>query len=544
MNVLKTLLNNIWSPIRTFLTAPHKLLTVPGRLWSMSIPAKGAWLTFLFLLVCALTLFISWRLDPERLENSWSFWTPGKLAIVIPLGLLTPWVVYWALRLWLEGEVSPFPDIDEAWRGGLQALAAQGIDLREAPLFLILGSSGPEFERALFDASRLETSVKGAPGGRGALAWYATPEGVFLVASQVGCLSKLATEGQRVVLENAVVPALEERDADGSGSDDIRGTMVGGAAGAAAPREPRAGSGPKPRGGADIRGTMRLASAYDEDALEAGAAPVAVEKKPIALAKEEFSLQVKRLEHLGRLMRRARQPLCPVNGILTLVSFPVLQWSSASGPQVQRALKEDLRAVQRAVEVRCPVTTLVVGLEEETGFRELVRRVGRDNTRNNRFGHGYGVWNPPTAENVQALVAHACGAFEDWVYNLFREKNSLSKPGNARLYALLCKVRRDVQQRLSNVLVAALAPEPEKGSAPLEPLLFSGCYFAGTGGQDDRQAFVKSVFDKLPDLQEDLEWTDEALAREQRLRRGAFVAWCVDAALLAGVAGLLYWRFR
>lgn len=541
MNLLRTLLTNLWNPIRAFLTAPQKLLTVPGRLWAMSIPAKGAWLTFLFLVVCAITLFVSWRLDPERLDNSWSFWTPTKLMIVIPLGLLTPWVVYWALRIWLEGEASPFPDIDEAWRAGLHALSADGIDLRESPLFLVLGSSGPELERALFDASRVDLSVRGAPGNRAALAWYASPDGVYLVASQVGCLSRLAAEGLRIVLENAVLPALEERDTDGSGSDDIRGTMVGGAAGGGGPREKRSASA-RP-GGSEIRGTMRIGGGYDDETIEGGEQPAAVEKKPIQLSKEDYTLQVKRLEHLGKLLRRARQPLCPLNGVLTLLSFPVLQWSSASGPQVQRAMKEDLRALQRAVEVRCPVTTLVVGLEEETGFRELVRRVGRENTRNNRFGHGYGVWNPPTAENLAALVAHACGAFEDWVYNLFREKNSLSKPGNARLYALLCKVRRDLQNRLANVLVAGLAVDADKGAAA-EPLLFSGCYFAGTGVQDDRQAFVKSVFDKLPDLQEDLEWTEAALAREQRLRRGALTVWLIDAVLLAGLAALIYGRFR
>lgn len=540
MNALKSLLNALLAPLRLLLQ-PQKILSLPRRLISISIPAKGAWLTFLFLIVCALTVFGFWYFNPQRLDDSGAFWTRGKLAVVIPLGLLTPWVVYWALRLWLEGEASPFPDIDEAWRAGVQALAQQGVDLREMPVFLVLGSSGSDLERAVFEASRLDLPIKGVPTGRPALAWYAGPSGVYLVASQVGCLSRLASEGNRIIAEGAVARTAAEPDLDdSSGPTDIRRTL---APGAAPQREKRPAAPAAAARGADIRGTMRLSSASDDGDEDSGAASAVVEKKPIALGKDEFTLQVRRLEYLGRLLRRVRNPLCPLNGVLTLLSFPVLQWSSASGPQVQRALKEDLRAVQRAVELRCPVTALVVGLEDETGFRELVRRVGRDNSRSSRFGRGFGVWNPPTPDQLHALVAHACGAFEDWVYNLFREKNSLSKPGNARLYALLCKVRRDVQTRLGNVLAAALAPETDKAS-DYEPLLFSGCYFAGTGAQEDRQAFVKSVFDKLPEMQEDLEWTQAALDRERRLRRFATLAWAVDALLFVAVVAIGYLQFR
>lgn len=45
---------------------------------------------------------------------------------------------------------------------------------------------------------------------------------------------------------------------------------------------------------------------------------------------------------------------------------------------------------------------------------------------------------------------------------------------------------------------------------------FGGCYFAATGDKEDQRAFVRGVFDKLTDLQEDLEWTSAAITRSRR----------------------------
>ncbi len=137
-------------------------------------------------------------------------------------------------------------------------------------------------------------------------------------------------------------------------------------------------------------------------------------------------------------------------------------------------------------------------MEEESGFQELVRRVGRDRAARQRFGKGFSLSNPPIPERVEALSAHACGSFEAFVYALFREKGSLSKPGNTRLYSLLCKIRRNVQTRLGNILVAGYAAESEQ-EADAEPFFFGGCYFAAVGDTEDRQAFVRGILDKMPD---------------------------------------------
>jgi hypothetical protein len=171
-----------------------------------------------------------------------------------------------------------------------------------------------------------------------------------------------------------------------------------------------------------------------------------------------------------------------------------------------------------------------------------VRRVGRDAAMRQRFGKGFNVQNPPLPERLDALATHACGAFEDWVYALFREKKALAKPGNTKLYALLCNIRRNVRSRLANLMVAGYARDTD-ADAKSEPLMFGGCYFAATGETEDRQAFVKNVFDKLPEQQEELQWTEAAYAQDEKFQRLARLALTFDTLLLATLVVLVWYKF-
>jgi hypothetical protein len=266
-----------------------------------------------------------------------------------------------------------------------------------------------------------------------------------------------------------------------------------------------------------------------------------VEKRVVKLPQQDATEQQRRLEYVCRLVRRIRQPLCPVNGILALLPFGLIQRSAPEAIELQRAIQRDLAAVRQALMVRCPVTAMMIGLEEESGFQELVRRVGRDRALGQRFGKGFSLTNPPLGERMEALGTHACGAFEDWVYTLFREKGALSKPGNTKLYALLCKIRRNVQGRLGDILANGFGYDPDKESGN-QALLFGGCYFAAPGDTEDRQAFVKGVFDKLPEQQEELEWTESAICQDQKYHTLANVCFCLGTVLLLGLAGMIVKR--
>jgi hypothetical protein len=183
------------------------------------------------------------------------------------------------------------------------------------------------------------------------------------------------------------------------------------------------------------------------------------------------------------------------------------------------------------------VTALVEGMEKERGFRELVRRVGPQRAAVQRFGRRYDVRSPAASQELSALCEHVCGVFEDWIYALFREKDSLARPGNTHLYGLLCTVRSRLKGRLGEILARGFGHDARQHAGD-EPILFSGCYFAATGETDDRQAFVKGVFDKLVEEQEHVEWTARSGVLERRYRWLAVGGGLVALAAVA-VSGLL-----
>ena len=73
------------------------------------------------------------------------------------------WVAWylWGL-LAMPGEGPEFQDIYDAWQQAMLALKQAGIDVRETPLFLILGR--PETgEESLFAAAQLQMPVRLEP---------------------------------------------------------------------------------------------------------------------------------------------------------------------------------------------------------------------------------------------------------------------------------------------------------------------------------------------------------------------------------------------
>jgi hypothetical protein len=185
-----------------FLTAPFRRLSLPGR--------AGCAL-FLFLLLLVLVAWTFYFLNPIhvpwRHAMSWS-----RMGIVLALVVVTPLTLYWALRCWLIRYQSRFPDIDRAWDAGMQALRNNGISFRTTPVFVVLGSPSPEMERSLMDASHREFLVRGVPEGPAPLHWYANDEGIYLVCSEIGWISRLnRVVHQQTVKEESSLDSLTAR---------------------------------------------------------------------------------------------------------------------------------------------------------------------------------------------------------------------------------------------------------------------------------------------------------------------------------------------
>jgi hypothetical protein len=521
-----------------------------------------------------------------------SFMSPWRFVAVILLAIATPVAVYFALRLWLQGDVSRFPDIDYAWKAGMDALRESGIPLNGTPLFLILGSTNEAQEKAIMDAAGLRMRVACTPEGPAPLHWYANPDGIFLFCTESCLLSAFSrieekneastttTDTIRFSTQVAPVEPVEtrvpvqnqpsqNRDAavepnqpsatpggPEGGSDQPSGTImldqflsVGQEQSPPAPSiSESTADGPKNQ----RRGTVTLPGPMTPTENAPPSTPTAPQpagptaqpsqQRPdamdqVVISSREATNQLQRLQYVCHQLRLARQPLCPINGVLTLIPFEGVQ-GRASADELQRAIKSDVGTLQRELDLRCPVTAMIVGLESERGFRELVRRVGSERASSQRFGRRYEVRALATAEELYALSTHVCGAFEDWIYTLFREQGALSRPGNTKLYSLLCKIRCTLKTRLGDVLGGGFGYD-ERQDADDMPVPFSGCYFAAIGPTADRQAFVRGVVDKLLDEQEQVEWTQRAIRRDLRYHRLAALGIATNVVLAATLAAML-----
>jgi hypothetical protein len=411
-------------------------------------------------------------------------------------------------------------------------------------LFLLIGSPGEFLERALFDAGKLSLTVRQFPEGDNALHWYATSDAIYLVATKVGCLSKVAANGERVLeLDRKRKLSPEAAAADEPRSKrDLRMTV-----GADEPdlRESLAVAGAGHAVGGSHRGTMEIRST---DEIRGSGTfltgeRLAAPRERVHLGHDDWQQEPKRLRYLCRLLRRTRQPFCPINGALSLLSYAVVQRGDEDAAEVQKAARADLTTLARELRLRFPVLALMTGMETEAGFGELIRRIGGERAMRQRFGKGFLAWDENSPEQLGALCIHACGAFEAFIYEMFKEKGALASDdkasGNRKLYTLLCQVRRDFQKRLDGILVRGFTHD-EEAEGKLPPLLFGGCYFAATGDTSSSRGFVRGVLrDRLTDpeerdgpLYENLEWSPSMLREDAWYRRLAFAGFAIDAILL------------
>ncbi|MEK6235632.1 MAG: hypothetical protein N2C14_13065, partial [Planctomycetales bacterium] len=198
LTLIRTVFSSISIFFQTLFMSPWRIFVAPTRwLVGMSVPGRGAALVVIFQLVCVVSMVILYFThETPRAWNlvfGYKYWLP-----ILGLMIVIPFVFYHMLRVWLEGTPSLYPDIDDAWKAGLQALERKGIRLDRTPLFLILGTDKEQSEKDLMNASRMEMLVEDAPQGQQALHWYADGDAVYLFCTRTSCLSKLATEAARI----------------------------------------------------------------------------------------------------------------------------------------------------------------------------------------------------------------------------------------------------------------------------------------------------------------------------------------------------------
>ncbi|MEL6109621.1 MAG: type VI secretion protein IcmF/TssM N-terminal domain-containing protein [Planctomycetota bacterium] len=266
------------------------------------------------------------------------------------------------------------------------------------------------------------------------------------------------------------------------------------------------------------------------------AAPVTV---PLVSATKKIALpdaldtsdQLERLQYVCRLLRKRRQALCGINGAVTLLPFELSQVGPLQLAAIAQSARNDVTALQTTLGVRSPVTALLVGLEREAGFVELVRRLG-DDLLSRRLGGRFDLRSRPTPNELNTHSDRLCDAFEDWVHRLFSRDDGLEQQrGNRKLYSLTCRIRHELKPRLRIVLGQAFGCDSTADKND-ESFFFSGCYFAGSGVETGQPAFVKGVLsDKLIEEQSKVQWSSETTKLNTLVRIIRFAGWLIAVTL-------------
>ena len=530
------------SPFTRLFSWPARFLGFPKRLLGLSLPARVAWVLAIFLVLCV-TGYSGLVVFREGWSGLWDRLNPGYFLLMLLLLFGLPTAAYWTARYWIEVESSAFPDIDAAWKAGLDSIGKAGIDLGTTPLYVALGIHDANSAGTLMNASGWELLVDGMPGGATPLRWYASRDAVIVFCLDA-CALSLCHAPQREDVSSSNVHR------GGGGASNIRQTLVVGGGGASeverdsrrkgirgtmladAPMEPEPMAAPS-RPAMGLRGTM--IAGVSEPMMAAGAAESQTTTRNVD--RVELSQQADRLARVCCLAKQSRQPYCTINGVIAFVNWKLI--SSQQANSLPMALRQDTLTMVEQCGIHAPLLVVVGGMENEIGFTELVRRVGDERAQGNRFGQGFNHQASPSQQQMIALASNAAGAFEGWVYDLFRQPDCLSRANNDKLFAMLCRIRSIVQPQLTDLFVGfseSVSPEQPRS------LFLGGCYFAATGGGKTRQAFVRSVLSKLVEMQEELQWTDKSLREESRFRGMVQLLTVTNGLLIVFILGVIVWK--
>lgn len=443
----------------------------------------------------------------------------GQLLVFIGI------VLYWFYLLWFApADASPFPDIEEAWREGMTALAQAGVKLPEVPLFLLLGRPATS-EEHLFQATGLKLVVKMTPANpRAPVHVFADREAVYVTCQGASLLGKLAgILSLEDVLETPPPAATES-------VEDLDKTQL---------------AGRKEQGIIEL---LRESAGHEATPSRKRAMRRAALGKPLGSdflsSPTEIALCKARLAYLCQLIQRDRQPFCAANGFLVMIPLGGTD-TPAEAQLTAQALQEDLNVARQETRLDCPLAAMVVDMEELPGFTEFIQRQPLSelgNRRGSGFPMATRLSREETLEQVRISLTWVCTTYlQDSVYRVFATE-SVGKPdvapliaGNTRMMLLL-----DEMNARADSLVAIL----QQAVAPTNDTLlrYAGCYLSATGPKGS-QAFVAGVLQKLVKEQSSVSWTENALQEDAQSRTWATYYMAASFVLAVLWVLLLIWLF-
>jgi hypothetical protein len=508
----------------------------------------------LFAILYGLYILNGYLQLPKVLHSVLPVLHPYWLPLLFLLLYLMGWFAWGLWQLTGPEKVGrDHPDVNDAWAEATRAVADAGIELRQLPLFLVLGR--PEgSEDQLFEATGRALKVRAPRATTAPLHIYADKDAIFVTCgttSVVGALVALLADEKPAGEANA-----KAESATGDLGDELRGD---GAPPLAEIQAILEGAQQQGRGPDQLTEEEKRVISILVAEEQADRPPADDRRRAFLRDGQAVARQQARLRHLCRLVARDRRPYCPINGVLVVLPFRAAD-TDTDAAQFSAALQSDLTVIRDVLQVQCPLLAVSCDLQKTSGFREFLHRLPagqRDRRLGQRFPLAPDLNDNELPDMVQQGVGWLCQTLvPSLVYNLFRVEpgqngggggngattatatTTAAVEGNMRLYRFLSQLR-ERRQRFGRLLTRGLLVDQP------DAFRFGGFYLAGTGdGEKDEQAFVSGVVDKLLQNQNYVAWTKEIVAAEAGYIRWTRIIYAVLLLLVVAVGVLLFLLYR
>jgi len=470
---------------------------------------------------------------------------PVYLPVLFLMLTALSWIAYFWWKLFNAGDAAEYPDIEAAWREGVDKLRASGVAVADLPLYLVLGRPRGG-DAALFLNSQQKIQFTAPKADSAPVRLFAGPTALFVTCSgastwgkyvarlsdaeSVGGDSPDATNLNRTITPGQALEGVDQKDQD-EFYDLIR---------AKAERD--------------------LTPAEQARLHELAAAVNAVGRKQlqVRMGADELAEGPRRLAYLCRLIHRERRPWCPVNGALVLVPWAALESDDLARTAVG-VLSGDLATARAGLRMVYPQYVMVCDLEDAEGFDEFRRGFTAQELRG-RIGQRTPLVPDRPADEMPGVLQGVA----EWIrlnvvpaFVLTRLKLEWPPEGrktgrfvpNANrklfhfLFDLFTRVPR-LGRILSGGVTAGVAPGA-RADAELLPLM-GGCYFAATGLDERSQAFAGGVFQRLTEQpsQDAVSWSELALRDDRALGVRATALYVAAALLAVATVAVVYLKLR
>ncbi len=262
---------------------------------------------------------------------------------------------------------------------------------------------------------------------------------------------------------------------------------------------------------------------------------------PLLRNESEIEETTQRLKFLCGLVRKAREPFCSLNGVVVLIPFSATECDDIAN-HTGILIEQDLQAITDAAEIDAPRLAVFCDIQEVEGCSDLLNRFP-EQQKHRRLGIKFPRVPACDRDSMNQMINNGlkwlCQQLIPPIVNrLFHTERSSGgaeqavNESNQRLYRFMYSIR-ERQSRFERIVRRGFLGNNQPGE------LLRGCYLTATGRDTiSEQAFTAGVFSQLFEMQNDVRWTDEAIAKDKDLNRWSiFGYFCV--ATISVVAVLL-----